>query len=247
MNPLLDRRFMIMVLLSLLLHSLLLALINPPWRKAMAELPPLIATLRLVVPGSTATQSRPASAPLPIAAPPRSAPPRPQAPPPEARPSATPTLPRLTAEASSAGPTIPAAAAASAPAAASSAASPAPQATSPTAAAPAAASSRSAADAAEALAAYRRRLGELFAGQQDYPRLAALRGWEGEVRLRLKVARKGTLLDISLDRSSGFELLDRSAQALVEALPALPPLPDSIDLNEIQVVVPIHYKLRKTT
>jgi protein TonB len=32
------------------------------------------------------------------------------------------------------------------------------------------------------VAGYRQRLAELFAGRQEYPRLAALRGWEGEVR-----------------------------------------------------------------
>ena len=101
--------------------------------------------------------------------------------------------------------------------------------------------------ASDALAAYRRQLTELFAARHDYPRIAALRGWEGEVRLRLKVARKGNLLGIALDRSSGFDVLDQHALALLEGHGNLPPLPDALEAGEIQVVVPINYKLRKTT
>jgi protein TonB len=97
------------------------------------------------------------------------------------------------------------------------------------------------------LAAYRQRLTEIFARQQVYPRLAALRGWEGEVRLRLKVARKGNLLGVVLDRSSGFEVLDEHALAMLASLGGLPPLPDALDSHEIQIVVPINYRLQKTT
>lgn len=97
------------------------------------------------------------------------------------------------------------------------------------------------------LASYRQRLTELFARGYEYPRIAALRGWEGEVRLRLKVARKGNLLGIQLDRSSGFDVLDQHAQAMLEGHGALPPFPDALEGSEIQVIVPINYKLRKTT
>ena len=91
------------------------------------------------------------------------------------------------------------------------------------------------------------RLGELFARHQEYPRVAAMRGWEGEVRLRLKVARKGNLIGVALDRSSGFDVLDQHALAMLEQLASLPPLPEALDANEIQVVVPVNYKLKKTT
>ncbi|HLO63223.1 MAG TPA: TonB family protein, partial [Azonexus sp.] len=97
------------------------------------------------------------------------------------------------------------------------------------------------------LAAYRQRLTELFARGYEYPRVAAMRGWEGEVRLRLKVARKGNLLGVALDRSSGFDVLDQHALSMLEGHGSLPPLPDALEGNEIQVIVPINYKLRKTT
>lgn len=99
----------------------------------------------------------------------------------------------------------------------------------------------------DVLAAYRQHLTELFARGYEYPRIAALRGWEGEVRLRLKVARKGNLLGVTLDRSSGFDVLDQHAQALLASYGDLPPLPEALEASEIQVIVPINYKLRKTT
>jgi hypothetical protein len=52
----------------------------------------------------------------------------------------------------------------------------------------------------EVLDGYWRGLGELLARHQECPRVAAMRGWEGEVRLRLKVGRKGNLIDVALDR-----------------------------------------------
>jgi protein TonB len=99
----------------------------------------------------------------------------------------------------------------------------------------------------EVLEGYRQRLGELFARHQEYPRVAAMRGWEGEVRLRLKVARKGNLLGVVLDHSSGFDVLDQHALAMLEALASLPPLPDALEANEISVVVPVNYKLKKAS
>ena len=101
--------------------------------------------------------------------------------------------------------------------------------------------------AADALDGYRRQLTELFARGHEYPRVAALRGWEGEVRLRLRVARRGQLLGVRVDRSSGFDVLDQDAVALLEGHGSLPPLPEALEVAEIEVVVPITYRLRKAT
>ena len=55
------------------------------------------------------------------------------------------------------------------------------------------------------------------------------------------------LLGIALDRSSGFDVLDQHAQSLLASYGDLPPLPEALEASEIQVIVPINYKLRKTT
>lgn len=127
----------------------------------------------------------------------------------------------------------------STPAAALTASSAAPAATSETA--PSAPANDSA-----ALERYGRSLAELLARQQQYPRLAAMRGWEGEVRVQVRVARKGNIVDVQLAHSSGFAVLDQQALQLLAAA-ALPPLPDSVRGSEIQLIVPIHFKLNKAT
>lgn len=112
--------------------------------------------------------------------------------------------------------------------------------------APAAAQAVPASGDGQALDDYRRSLFELLARHRQYPRLAALRGWEGEVRLRLRLAGKGGLLAVQVVGSSGYELLDQHALQQVQGA-VLPALPDSFGDREIQLVVPIHYKLQKPT
>ena len=99
-------------------------------------------------------------------------------------------------------------------------------------------------DQQQLLGRYAQQLSRLLASQQEYPRLAAMRGWEGEVRLRLKVARKGNLLFLQVDRSSGHEILDQHALQLVDQV-RLPPFPDELEGSEIQITVPVNYKLKK--
>jgi protein TonB len=100
----------------------------------------------------------------------------------------------------------------------------------------------------EAMARYIRLLGELLAQQQQYPRIAAARGWEGEVRLRLQVARKGTIIAIYVTRSSGFDVLDQHAMQLVQNT-TLPPPPATPQTNggnaDFLVEIPIHYALKR--
>ena len=256
MNALADRRFQHVLGLSVLLHgALLVALPKPPLKAP--EMPALLATIRLALPEVSTAPPAPAARPAPV-----EAPQRPAAAPQARRAEATPVL----AAPQPARPVVrqrPAAAMpseAAAPPASHAATPPAPPAgpaaiaaaAPPGAEAPAAASvtpPRPAAPrpAADALDGYRRQLTELFARGHEYPRVAALRGWEGEVRLRLRVARRGQLLGVRVDRSSGFDVLDQDAVALLEGHGSLPPLPEALEVAEIEVVVPITYRLRKAT
>lgn len=223
------RRFWAIFVVSLALHALALAWVRgetPP-----APLPTLIASLRLVVAPDSGPTAAPSPAPAVVPQQAKQLPPhranRPVRDAAEA--AAPPAVPR------------PAAAAASNPAPAAAPA--ATQATAQSTDSPAAPARPSGAS----LDAYRQRVSDLLSSRQQYPRIAALRGWEGEVRVRLRVARKGNLLAVQLDRSSGFDVLDQHALAMLDQLSSLPPLPDALEANEIQVVVPINYKLKKTT
>lgn len=233
--PTVNRKFWAILGLSILLHASLFALTSWQRQNGPISLPPIFATIRLIA----ATEPGPVAEPAPA----------PAAVPQKARQDAIRTerpAPRATQTAGPAN--VPAPAPASTSTMASESLAPAAAASAPTAEAarpsPAVAPQR---PQSEVLDGYRQRLGELFARHQEYPRVAAMRGWEGEVRLRLKVARKGNLLGVAVDRSSGFDVLDQHALAMLEHLGALPPLPDALESNEIQVVVPVNYKLKKTT
>ncbi|GAB2180473.1 hypothetical protein DLREEDagrD3_06960 [Denitratisoma sp. agr-D3] len=99
-----------------------------------------------------------------------------------------------------------------------------------------------------ALAQYGQSLSDWLARQQHYPRLAEMRGWEGEVRLHLRIARKGALVDVQISRSSGYDVLDRSALQLVQGA-TLPPPPANLTLGSeetLDITVPVHYRLRRS-
>jgi len=225
--PAMDRRFLALLVVSVGLHAALLAWVRGPAGERPAVLARIVATLRLAAPtpsGSTAVV-RPLRAPAALPQEARQAPsPREHRP---ARAVVEPAAPPATvAPAGEALPTT-----APVPAVTAAAAQPAPS----VRAQPA------------LLDGYGRQLAELFARQQEYPRIAALRGWEGVVRVRLNVARKGNLVAIHLDRSSGFDVLDQHALAMLERFASLPPLPEGLEADEIQVVVPIQYKLKRNT
>ena len=231
--PTVNRKFWVILGLSILFHASLFALTSWQRQNGPISLPPILASIRLMA----VTESGPVAevAPAPAAVPQK------------ARQEASRSERPAPLATQTAGPAnVPANAPSPSSAMAAESASPA-------AAAPVAEVARPAPAIApqrpqsEVLDGYRQRLGELFARHQEYPRVAAMRGWEGEVRLRLKVARKGNLLGVALDRSSGFDVLDQHALAMLEHLAGLPPLPEALEANEIQVVVPINYKLKKTT
>lgn len=234
------RRLGVLMLLSALLHGGVFLLIAGSRPASPQPLPQIVATLRLAPPSNN------------VASPPASAPATPL---PQVRrlpaAAANPPIPRSQASARPANDASPATRPAAVPAAGvSSDTAPGPALAAPAVAAAEATpgsvpSAAPSAPPAAALAAYRQRLAELFAQQRSYPRLAAMRGWEGEVRLRLRVARRGNLVAVDVERSSGFDVLDQHARALLASIGDLPPPPG--DGGEIQVVVPINYKLDRTT
>lgn len=238
--PAVDRKFWLILAGSVVLHATLFLVTAWERKQGPLKMPPLLASIRLAMPAMVVA--------------PESAPPSVQQSAPQTRQRPVPAQPAPLAGQRAVAATALAAPAASQPAAGVQVAtSPAPPelpaaltATAP-AAAPVAQAPVAADVAAEALARYRQRLTSLLARQQTYPRIAEMRGWEGEVRLRLRVARKGQLLAVALDRSSGHAVLDDHAAAMLAELGSLPPLPEAVEGSEIQVVVPVNYRLNKTT
>lgn len=231
-----DRRFWSVFALSLAIHAAALAWVQRTDRELPPVLPPLLATLHMTVtsPAEAPVEQPPAPAAIPEPA---------RQPAPRREQRSAQRVVEAAASPLSAPPTV----AAMAESTASGKADPAAAALAPATPSVTEPPRIAAPSQNSLLEAYRKRLTEVFAGQQQYPRVAALRGWEGEVRLRLRVARKGNLVTVHLDHSSGYDVLDQHALSMLEQLSSLPPLPEGLDANEIQVVVPVNYKLKKTT
>lgn len=98
--------------------------------------------------------------------------------------------------------------------------------------------------AAELLAGYGKRISDALARYKEYPRIAQLRGWEGAVTMRLRVAPSGRLVDAELYRSSGYEVLDKQAIAMATKAAQLPVPPDGVK-GDVSVLVPVVFRLER--
>ena len=97
----------------------------------------------------------------------------------------------------------------------------------------------------DALAGYGRSVSQALARHREYPRLALIRGWEGATTLRLRVAPGGRLAEAAVHQSSGHEVLDDQALAMVKRLGTLPLPPESLRDREFAVLVPVVFQLAK--
>lgn len=79
----------------------------------------------------------------------------------------------------------------------------------------------------------------------SYPAEALRYGWEGEVWLKVDVSRKGTVQKISIDRSSGYPLLDRAASKTVEQW-QFEPARVGQEATEGSVRVPIRFRIKRS-
>ena len=65
---------------------------------------------------------------------------------------------------------------------------------------------------------------------------------QGNVILRLTVARDGRVMDVGVARSSGSNTLDAASLALARAASPYPPLPPELTGNQITFILPLNYK-----
>ena len=85
-------------------------------------------------------------------------------------------------------------------------------------------------------------LGRWLASRKTYPEAARERDEEGRVVVRFTVIRDGTVLSVSVVRSSGIAALDDAAQAMLRGA-RLPPFPETMTQSQVNVTVPIAYSL----
>ena len=79
---------------------------------------------------------------------------------------------------------------------------------------------------------------------KQYPRSARLRRQQGVAMLYFVINREGRVLDYRVQQSSGYPVLDEEVTDMVQRAQPLPPIPDSMDENRLELVVPVQFFLR---
>lgn len=77
----------------------------------------------------------------------------------------------------------------------------------------------------------------------SYPDAAREAAFQGTVKLKLHLSYSGELLDASIQESSGYNILDEDAVTAARQTSPYPPLPPSLDSEDIWVEIPIAYRL----
>ena len=76
-----------------------------------------------------------------------------------------------------------------------------------------------------------------------YPIAAKQAGFQGTVKLSLKLSYQGDLLDLKLQDTSNYRILDEDALKTAQRAGPYPPFPPAIKEKEISVNIPITYEL----
>lgn len=82
-----------------------------------------------------------------------------------------------------------------------------------------------------------------LAREKQYPRAARARRQEGVAKLRFRVNKEGKVVSYTLEKSSGYSLLDREVVAMIERIKRFPP-PPSKGGQVVELVVPVQFNLR---
>lgn len=79
---------------------------------------------------------------------------------------------------------------------------------------------------------------------KEYPRRARNRRQQGVVWLYFVMDRQGHVLEHRIDRSSGYDLLDREVEAMIARAQPLPAIPADMTQARLELVVPVQFQLR---
>lgn len=99
------------------------------------------------------------------------------------------------------------------------------------------------ADISAALSQYGGTLGRAIAKHKQYPKIAQMRGWQGDCLLDLKIDGSGNVLSANVKESSGFEALDKQALEMVRKASPFPAPPEALRGRSFDITVPVSFKL----
>ena len=98
-------------------------------------------------------------------------------------------------------------------------------------------------DIKAALGQYSSTLGRAIAKHKQYPKIAQIRGWQGDCLLDLKLDGSGNVLSASVKKSSGHEALDNQALEMARKAAPFPAPPDVLRDRSFNLTVPVSFKL----
>ena len=81
------------------------------------------------------------------------------------------------------------------------------------------------------------------AKHKQYPKIAQMRGWQGDVELDLQIDGSGNLVASKVRTSSGFEALDKQALEMVKKAAPFPLPPEALRAKTFNVIIPVSFKL----
>ena len=92
---------------------------------------------------------------------------------------------------------------------------------------------------------YSTTLAKAIAKQKKYPRIAQMRGWQGEIIIDLEIDGKGNLINSKIKQKSGFKILDKEGMAMIKRASPFPKPPKELESKIFNVIVPISFKLQQ--
>jgi len=98
-------------------------------------------------------------------------------------------------------------------------------------------------DVNAALSQYGGTLGRAIAKHKQYPKIAQMRGWQGDCLLDLKIDGSGNVLSADVKETSGFEALDKQALEMVRKAAPFPTPPEALRGRSFNITVPVSFKL----
>lgn len=79
---------------------------------------------------------------------------------------------------------------------------------------------------------------------KEYPRRARMRRQQGTALLHFVVDRQGQVLSHRIHQSSGYSALDEEVLDMIQRAQPLPTLPDSMQKDTLELIVPVQFLLR---
>ncbi len=90
---------------------------------------------------------------------------------------------------------------------------------------------------------YGSRLAGAIAKHKQYPKIAQMRGWQGEAQIDLHLDGGGNVLSSKINTSSGYEVLDKQALEMVKKASPFPSPPDALRGRSFNILVPVSFRL----